>query len=207
MIHAATVSARVSQVTGSRPIKVASFGGKRSFLPECAPPPGSAEDAIMQTKGSVWNSVPDPFRGDGDIIDHQTAILLYESGASLAFHTNLNVPDEHRRFCVMGTLGMVEGDFVRGYLKGTRRDGTVFADKDYTKMDAGRRSAHYGADHLMVADVAAFLRGEAVELPVGIVDALEAGLVAIALDRARVSGEMVDISATWAAFDAFGLRG
>ena len=31
-----------------------------------------------------------------------------ESGATLAFHTNLNVPDEHRRFCVMGTHGMAE---------------------------------------------------------------------------------------------------
>ena len=186
---------------------MASFGGKRSYVPELAPASESAEDAIMHSKESVWNNISDPFRGDGDIIDHQTAILQYDTGASMAFHTNLNVPDEHRRFCVMGTLGMVEGDFVRGYLKGTKRDGTVFVDKDYTKMDAAKKSAHYGADHMMVADVVAFLRGEAVELPVGIVDALEAGLVALALDKARVSGEMVDMSRTWAAFDAFGLRG
>lgn len=161
----------------------------------------------MHSKESVWNSVGDAFHSDADIIDHQTAILKYETGASMAFHTNLNVPDEHRRFCVMGTLGMAEGDFVRGYLKATARDGTIIADHDYTKIDPAKMSAHYGADHLMVADVAAFLRGEAVDLPVGIVDALEAGLVALALDKARVSGEMVDMSETWKAFDAFGLRG
>ncbi len=40
--------------------------------------------------------VDDAFHSDGDIIDYQTAILQYETGASLAFHTNLNVPDEHR---------------------------------------------------------------------------------------------------------------
>ena len=71
----------------------------------------------------VWESTDDPFNSDGDIIDYQTAILQYETGASLAFHTNLNTPDEHRRFCVIGTHGMAEGDFVRGFLKVTARDG------------------------------------------------------------------------------------
>ncbi|CAM9479069.1 unnamed protein product [Ectocarpus sp. 8 AP-2014] len=196
-----------NMMTGSRPVKVASFGGKKSYLPEYAPASETKEDGIMHTKESVWNGVDDAFRSDSDIIDHQTAILQYETGASMAFHTNLNVPDEHRRFCVMGARGMIEGDFVRGYLKATLRDGSVIADHDYNDLDEAKKAAHYGADDLMVADVAAFLRGEAIELPVGIVDALEAGLVAIALDKARVSGEMVDMSETWAAFDAFGLRG
>ena len=39
-----------------------------------------------------------------------------------------------------------------------------------------------------------------------IIDALEAGLVAMALDEARENGRMIDMSATWAEFDAFGLR-
>lgn len=195
-----------NMVTRSRPVKVASFGGKKSYLPEYAPT-SDAEEKIMHTKTSVWEGVEDAFRSDGDIIDHQTAILQYQTGASLAFHTNLNVPDEHRRFCVMGVSGMVEGDFVRGYLKATSRDGTVIAEYDYTEGDPTKLSAHYGADHMMVDDVAAFLRGKDVDLPVGIVDALEAGLVAMAIDEARVSGQMVDMTETWAAFDAFGLRG
>lgn len=194
-----------NMVTRSRPTKVASFGGRKSFVPEFAPT-SNTENEIMHRKTSVWESVDDPFQSDGDIIDNQTAILHYETGASLAFHTNLNVPDEHRRFCVMGALGMAEGDFVRGYLKVTARDGTVIADHDYTKMDAAKRSAHYGADHMMVADIADFLKGKTDELPVGIVDALEAGLVAMAVDEARISGGMVDMTDTWAQFDSYGLR-
>ena len=194
-----------NMVTRSRPTKVASFGGRKSFVPEFAPT-SNTENEIMHRKTSVWESVDDPFQSDGDIIDNQTAILHYETGASLAFHTNLNVPDEHRRFCVMGALGMAEGDFVRGYLKVMARDGTVIADHDYTKMDAAKRSAHYGADHMMVADIADFLKGKTDELPVGIVDALEAGLVAMALDEARISGGMVDMTDTWAQFDSYGLR-
>ncbi len=194
-----------NMVTASRPVDVASFGGRKSFVPEHAPT-SNTENEIMHRKTSVWESVDDPFRSDGDIIDYQTAILRYESGASLAFHTNLNVPDEHRRFCIMGALGMAEGDFVRGHLKATARDGAVLADHDYTQMDAGRASAHYGADHMMIDDIVAFLTGKTKTLPVGVVDALEAGLSAMALDEARVSGKIIDMTDTWAAFDSYGLR-
>jgi predicted dehydrogenase len=195
-----------NMITASRPRRVASFGGRRSFLPQNAPARNSESD-IFHVKKSVWDSTDDAFRSDGDIIDFQTALFDYESGTSLAFHTNLNVPDEHRRFCVIGTHGMAEGDFVRGYLKITRRDGTVFADHDYTSGDQAARSAHYGADHLMVAELARFWRGEVGTLPVSIVDALEAGVAALATDQARQTGQVVDLTATWADFDAFGLRG
>ena len=192
-----------NMITGSRPAKVASFGARRSFTPEHATQSNS-ETEIFQRKKSVWDSVDDPFTSDADIIDCQTAILEYQSGAHMAFHTNINTPDEHRRFCVMGARGMAEGDFVRGFLKVTRRDGSVYADHDYTKGDPARRSAHYGADHMMVDEIAGFLRGSVDTLPVGITQALEAGIAALALDRARATGEMVDLSETWAEFDAKG---
>ena len=194
-----------NMITGSRPRRVASFGGRRSFRPEYAPT-SNAEAEIFHVKKSVWESVDDPFASDGDIIDFQTALLDYESGASMAFHTNLNVPDENRRFCVMGALGMAEGDFVRGFLRITRRDGTRYADHDYAKGDQARLGHHYGADHMMVEDIFAFLRGETESLPVGIVDALEAGLTALALDQARTEGQVVDLTETWAQFDSYGLR-
>lgn len=194
-----------NMVTGSRPARVASFGGRKSYLPQNAPT-SNAENDIMHVKPSIWNAVDDAFHSDGDIIDYQTAILQYETGASLAFHTNLNVPDEHRRFCIMGTHGMAEGDFVRGFLKITRRDGSVFADHDYTKGDHPATGNHYGADNLMCRDIVAFLRGQTDSLPVGIVDAMEAGIAALALDQARIEGRMLDLTETWAQFDAYGLR-
>ena len=193
-----------NMVTGSRPARVASFGGRKSFLPENAPS-NNAEAEIFHVKKSVWESVDDPFRSDGDIIDYQTAILQYETGASLAFHTNLNTPDEHRRFCIMGTHGMAEGDFVRGYLKITARDGRRLADHDYTPGSASL-GAHYGADELMCRDIAKFLRGEVSGLPVSVLDAMEAGIAALGLDQARQSGTVVDLSPIWTQLDAYGLR-
>ena len=193
-----------NMVTGSRPVRVASFGGRKSFLPENAPA-SNAEAEIFHVKKSVWESTDDPFRSDGDIIDFQTAILQYETGASLAFHTNLNVPDEHRRFCVIGTHGMAEGDFVRGYLRITARDGTRLVDHDYT-AGAAAKGAHYGADEMMCADIASYLRGQSTSLPVSILDAMEAGIAAMALDQARISGQMVDLAPVWARLDSYGLR-
>lgn len=190
-----------NMITGSRPLRVASFGGRKSFLPDNAPTTNSAAE-IFHVKKSVWNATDDPFTSDGDIIDFQTALLEYETGASLAFHTNLNVPDEHRRFCVMGTHGMAEGDFVRGFLRVTNRDGSRYADHDYSKGDPAKQSAHYGADHMMVHDIAEFLRGNTKTLPVGIVDALSAGIAALGLDQARSARQVVDLSPVWAEFDA-----
>ena len=189
-----------NMITASRPARVASFGGRRSFLPEYAPT-SNAEAQIFHQKKSVWNQIDDPFNSDGDIVDFQTSILEYESGASMAFHTNINVPDEHRRFCVMGAHGMAEGDFMRGYLRITRRDGSRYGDHDYTKGALASAGAHYGADHLMVGDIVALMRGERDSLPVGIVDALQAGIAALALDQARKTGTVVDLAPIWAEFD------
>ena len=193
-----------NMITGSRPARVASFGGRKSYIPANAPA-SNEEMQIFHVKKSVWNSVDDPFHSDGDIIDYQTAILQYENGASLAFHTNLNTPDEHRRFCVMGTHGMAEGDFVRGYLKITARDGRRLADHDYTQGTA-MKGAHYGADEMMCDDIARYLRGQSKSLPVSILDAMEAGIAAIAVDQARNSGQIVDLTETWAQLDRYGLR-
>lgn len=193
-----------NMVTGSRPVRVASFGGRKSYVPQNAPV-SNEENEIFHVKKSVWESVDDPFHSDGDIIDYQTAILQYETGASLAFHTNLNVPDEHRRFCILGTHGMAEGDFVRGFLRVTARDGRRLADYDYNGETA-LRGAHCGADEMMARDITRYLRRETGSLPVSIVDAMEAGVAALALDEARIAGTVLDLAPIWARLDAFGLR-
>ncbi len=195
-----------NMVTGSRPKQVASFGGRRSFLPKNAPAKG-VDDSVYHVKESRWNSADDPFTSDADIVDNQTAIIQYESGANMTFHTNINVPDEHRRFCVMGAKGMAEGDFVRGYLKVTdARTGDRHADINYNDGDSKLTGAHYGADEMMVKDVVAHLRGSNQSLPVGVVDAMVAGIVAIALDEAREYNKVVDLTPYWKKFDSYGLQ-
>jgi predicted dehydrogenase len=184
-------------MVGCRAQRVASFGGRRSFIPRH----GNLEDReIHHRKKAGWNGATAVFHSDADIVDAQTAIIEYENGASLAFHANMNVPDFFRRFCVVGSHGMAEGDFIRNYLRihATPSGECVLDRESYARTTFG---VHYGGDERMAADVLANVRHGA-PLPVSVYDALEAGLTAIKIDEARRSRTMIDLTETWARFDA-----
>jgi predicted dehydrogenase len=187
-------------VMGCRPRYVSSFGGRKTFIPKNAPEAHGINDMeVYYRKPGGWMASDKVFDSDADIIDFQTAIVEYESGSSLCFHTNLNVPDEYRRFAVMGAKGMAEGDFVRNFFKvHDARTGTRLVDTVYTVSEL---SAHYGADEQMAADIAKHLV-DGSPLPVSVVDALEAGLLALAMDDGRRSRSVIDMANTWARFDA-----
>ncbi len=190
-------------LVGSRALRIASFGGRKSFVPENAPEKmGINDDEVYYRKPGGWMASDKVFDSEGDIIDYQTAIVEFEGGENLCFHTNLNVPDEFRRFCVMGSQGMAEGDFVRNFFRvHDARTSAKLVDKSYEVSDL---SFHYGADENMIADIFAhYIEGKS--LPVSIVDGLAAGLTAIKMDEARNSRVVIDMSKTWAKFDSFGL--
>jgi len=186
-------------VMGCRPKYVASFGGRKTFIPKNDPRRDGINDMeVFHRKPSGWMGTDKVFDSDGDIIDFQTAMVEYENGSALSFHTNLSVPDDFRRFAVMGAKGQAEGDFVRNFFKVTdARTSQRLIDKVYTGSDL---SVHYGADEQMAADIAAHLTKGA-PLPVSVVDALEAGLLALTMDEARRTRSVVDMSPLWERFD------
>ena len=187
-------------LVGSRPTRVASFGGRKSFVPSRET---ENDVEVYQFKPSGWLGSDKVFGGDADIIDYQTAIIEYEGGENLCFHTNMNVPDEFRRFAVVGSKGMAEGDFIRNFFKLTdAKSRETLEDKSYQGSDL---SVHYGADEQMIADIFAHMRDGA-PLPVSILDGLAAGLTAIKLDEARQSRQVIDLTSMWARFDNFNLR-
>ena len=88
-------------VVGARPRFVASFGGRKSFVPENAPEAEGINDLnVYHRKPSGWMGSDKVFDSDGDIVDFQTAMVEYENGSVLSFHTNLSVPDDFRRYYV-----------------------------------------------------------------------------------------------------------
>jgi predicted dehydrogenase len=187
-----------SSVVGQRASAVASFGGRKSFTPHNMPSSLSAFQAEQYyLKPSGWRETPAVFESDGDIIDYQTALVEYQGGATMAFHTNLNVPDQYRRFCVIGTNGMAEGDFIRNRFS---VHSAVSGEKLVERRYEGHESDHYGADDQMAADVLAHLTKGA-PLPVNILAALEAGLVAIKIDQARLERRTIELAETWQRFD------
>ena len=143
------------------------------------------------------------FNSDADIVDYQTALVEYENGTNLCFHTNLSAPDDFRRFCIFGSKGMAEGDFARNFFRvHDAPTSKKLIDKQYEHNQY--ISEHYGAEELMAASWADHFQA-ALRLPVSILDALEAGLTAIKLDESRVTGQIIDMAETWRRFDSYEL--
>lgn len=188
-------------VIGCRPSRLVSFGSRKTFTSENS---DLEKLEVYHERKSRWGGTDTVFEDESELIDNQTALIEYQDGTNLCFHTNLNVPDEFRRFCVVGTRGMAEGDFVRNFYKvHDAATSEKLVDKSY-QYD-GDISMHYGAEEQMAADwIAHFNEGAA--LPVSILDALEAGLTAIKLDEARLTGKIVDMTELWQRFDSYGLR-
>lgn len=189
-----------NMILNSRPMQVASAGGRKIFVPENEPPT-YATDAVYQRKKGGWSSETKVFDSDADIVDYQNALVSYENGTSLVFSTSLSAPDEQRRFTVIGTKGMVEGDFVNGFLKAhDARTGDCILHKEYGETNGASEAGHYGADRLMVDDIKKHLI-DAAPLPVSIVDALQAGMLAMKIDEARTQQQLIDMQSVWEQFD------
>lgn len=189
-----------NSLIGSRPMRVASFGGRRNFVPENDPRQQGVDDmSLFHQKPSGWLGDDKVFDSDGDIVDHQVAIVEYANGVALNFHTNLNAPDQFRRFCIMGSRGQAEGDFIRGFLwVHDVMSGNKTVDKSYATRTA--LSQHYGADEQMAQEVMDHvLRGG--PLPVSPQDAIEAGILALAMDEAREQRKLVDLAPVWEKLD------
>jgi len=188
------------RLAGARPARVASFGGRRIFTPERASAPRAYEDGTPAygLTNPGWRGANDAFQSDMDLADHQTALVDYENGFRLSFHSNSNVALAERRWYLAGAEGTLIADLVRNRLMIRR---TLHRGKperiDYGGLTA---DAHNGADQAMALDLAATLDGLA-PFPVTPWDSLVAGLTVMAIDRAMETREVVDCAPIWAAYD------
>lgn len=183
-------------LVGARAARVACFGGIGVFTPENADLlDGSGTDGRPRYFGSLprWNDCGRIFDSDGDVCDHQVAIVEFADLARLAFHTNAHAVVQ-RRWLLAGTHGVLESDFTDGRLR-TRSAWGAWSER--TVMAEG---GHYGADSAMGrALVAAWLDGQ--RFPVPAVAALEAGLLAMAIDQSQRTGEVVQLAPWWNRLD------
>ena len=194
-----------SMIVGCRPLKVSSFGGRRSFVSKNSPKENNLE---IYKKYNLfgWESKEEVFQSDADIVDHQVVLIEYENGATLSFHTNMRVPDEFRRFAIIGSKGMVEGDFVRGFLKAhDSHTGKKILDENYGSAFDQKSKGHYGADTMMLKDINDYLYDSNNILPVSVINCMEAGLVAMKIDEARITDKVINLTETWKKFDSYDL--
>lgn len=186
-------------IVGALPKFVSSFGGRRNFVPKNKHKEQSYD--FYQTKTSGWQGTNAVFDSDADIVDHQVMIVNYANGVCLAFHTNANVPDEFRRFCIMGTDGMAEGDLIRNFLTVHDLSGKRIFNHQYAR---DKIYSHYSADRQMVQGLLQWLLEQKPQ-PSTIIDAMISGLTAMKADEARLQNQVVDMQSVWEKFNQYQL--
>ncbi|MEJ0027941.1 MAG: Gfo/Idh/MocA family oxidoreductase [Rhizomicrobium sp.] len=185
----------------ARPARVASFGGRKIFRSdrENAPRTYSDGSPAYAMRDAGWAGANDAFHSDMDVTDHQTAIVEYESGFQLSFHSNSHVSLGERRWYIAGTEGTLLADLVRNKLMVRRA-----MDKGKPeRIDYANRTDdnHNGADQAMAKDLLATLETGAT-FPVTPYESMEAGLTVMAIDRAMAERRIVDCAPLWAGYDA-----
>jgi predicted dehydrogenase len=190
-----------ARLAGTRASRVASFGGKRIFHSGRTDVPRAYSDgaAAYAMRDAGWAGANDAFHSDMDVADHQTAIVEYESGMQLSFHSNSHVSLGERRWYIAGTQGTLIADLVRNKLMVR----SAMDKKKPERIDYANRTDdnHNGADQAMATDLLASFEGRAL-FPVTPQDSLEAGLTVMAIDQAMRERVTIDCSQMWNDYDA-----
>ncbi len=185
---------------GSRPSRVASFGGRDFFTPENA---GQIERIGLDSEGrnayGIWKDHRsiNPFTPGADIVDHQVAILEYESGVKATFHTNCNTAMAERRFYLCGTEGTLKADSITGIIEIQR----IGHDVPVEIIKTTQSEDHYGGDAVMAQSLINTIFENAAPLA-NIDHGISAFLVAHAIDEALEQGRVVDLGSLWQRLDA-----
>jgi predicted dehydrogenase len=189
----------------SRASRVASFGGKKVFDSARASIPRSYEDGTpaYALRDAGWAGANDSFHSDMDVADHQIALVEYENGVRLSFHSNSHVALQERRWYIAGTEGTLIADLVRNKMMVRR----VLDRRKPERLQWNERTedSHNGADQAMAKDLRAALEDGAV-FPVTPFESMEAGLTVMAIDKAMREGAVIDCSSMWTEYDDACLR-
>jgi predicted dehydrogenase len=189
-----------NRLTGARPSRVASFGGRRIFRSDRANTKtyddGSPAYAL---RDAGWGAANDAFHSDMDVTDHQTALVEYANGAQLSFHCNTHVSLQERRWYIAGTEGTLLADLVRNkmMIRGTFASGKPERKEWNERTDDN----HNGADQAMAKDLLATFESGAT-FPVTPYESMEAGLTIMAIDKAMETKSVIDCAPLWADYDA-----
>lgn len=187
-------------ITGSVPVRAASFGGLGFFRPENAGrveavgPDADGRPAYMswQDQG-IYTSENrlNPFLADKDIFDHQVAILEYASGAKATFHTNLNAALPERRMYLLGTEGALRGDVLTGQIVWKR-----IGPATETHHESYPAGGHGGADEVLAAGWADVMRNGARPLA-SLREGLVSAITALGIDQAADTGTVCGLRPLW----------
>jgi len=184
---------------GSRPARVASFGGLDFFLPRNKRHIRRiGKDSQGKDAYSTWGGLIDlnPFTSRKDIIDNQVAIIEYANGPRATFHTNCNAGIPERRMYILGSEGAIRADLIVGRIE-TKRIGF---DTRIETVDTGVRGGHGGGDEVLAKELAdSMLKG--VQPATGIMDGLNSAVSCFAIDKSVQTSRVISLEPFWKRVD------
>lgn len=182
-------------ITGSLPVRAASFGGKDFFVPKNERHMARlGTDSHGNAAYCGWADPHrvNPFSEGADIVDNQVAILQYANGVRGTFHTNCHAAIPERRFYLCGTEGGIRANAVTGLIEWQR----IGHKTKPESLDMGHAGGHSGGDELMAAALARTLLEGATPLAT-VEDGLRACIAAFGMDQALEEGRVVDLLPLW----------
>ena len=190
-----------NRLMGTRPARVASFGGRRIFHESRKDSPAAYDDGApaYALRDAGWSAANDAFHSEMDVADHQTALVEYATGAQLSFHSNSHVSLQERRWYIAGTHGTLVADLVRNRM--LIRSAMSRGKPERLEWHERTDDNHNGADQAMARDLLATLETGAA-FPVTPQESMEAGLTVMAIDSAMETKSVIDCAPMWARYDA-----
>jgi len=182
-------------LSGSLPVRAASFGGRGFFLPENRTQTERIGLGPRERQPFLSPDDPeavDPFGGSADIVDHQVAILEYANGIRATFHTNVCTAITERRFYLCGTEGTIRADAASGLIE-CRRTGWDSPTEVYDSRHAG---GHAGGDEVMAEALVASMKRGASPLT-SVTHGLHSAIAAFGIDQALDEGCVMDLRPLW----------
>ena len=182
-------------ITGSLPIRAASFGGKDFFIPSHEHHiERLGRNADGKPAYGTWDDPHrvSPFSGGSDIVDNQVAILQYAQGARATFHTNCKAGIPERRLYLCGTEGAIRADAITGAIELQR----IGHETKIEMIPTGVSGSHAGGDEIMARGlVETLLEGR--EPMASVEDGVRSAVVAFAIDQAMREERVVYLYPWW----------
>lgn len=187
----------VNWLTGSLPVRVASFGGRDFFGPRNQSFADSlGADRQGRKAYQTWADPQrvDPFSEGASIVDNQVAILEYAAGFRATLHTNCNAALPERRVYILGEKGALRANVL------TRRIETCrigFDAQPEMFIVAGEGGDHLGGDEVMAEHLSRTMLSGAAPLA-SMDEGVRSAFSCFGIDAALDDQRIVDLAPIWA---------
>ncbi len=189
-------------LTGSRPARVASFGGLDFYTAANSDHNelyGVGKDGYkFYDKGLTTGAAVgfeeniSPFSDDKDTIDNQVAIMELENGARVSFHFCMHSSQLERRFYMCGTRGTIRGNVLNGTLEYTPVDWKP--ETETVRPIEG--DDHGGAEIPMAQDIANCMLKD-VPMPTTLEGGVQSCFTCFGIEEARENLKVVEMDGYW----------